>query len=157
MVELDERLVVNARNVEALERSRELALDDLRREELVRGAISPRFVVIDDNEDGRSFLSKSLLASFPHAEIIECENSEVARQELAGGKTALFLVHRANDADGLPLVELLRAANATIPIVYVSGIDRTHAALQAGATTFLMYDQSWLIGQTVREILRVSQ
>jgi CheY-like chemotaxis protein len=152
MVELDERLAVLARTVAALERSRELAVDDLNREESLRRAISPRILVIDDNEDGRFYLAKILLSTFPHAEVIECENSEAALHELTGGLNALVLVHRAIDASGLRLVERLRSANGTIPIVYVSSIDRSHAALAVGATTFLLFDDE-LIGQTVREIL----
>jgi hypothetical protein len=55
-------------------------------------------VVIDDNQDGRFFLSKTLLETFPRADIIECENSETALRELQSGKTAVFLLHRATDA-----------------------------------------------------------
>lgn len=110
--------------------------------------------MIDDNPEGRLFFSKILDSSVPGVDIIECENSEVALHELGTKKTALFLVHRANDADGLPLVEMLRAASPTIPIIYVSGIDRTDAALAAGATSFLQFNQSHLIGGIVRNILR---
>jgi CheY-like chemotaxis protein len=155
MLELDERLAVTSRTVEALQRSRELTVEDLKRQEVQGDRQSmPRCVVVDDNSDGRLFLSKTLLESFPRAEIVECEHSDAVLHELQCGKTAVFLLHRATDADGLPLVEMLRAASPTIPIIYLSGIDRTDAALEAGATTFLQYDQYRLIGQIVRDILR---
>ena len=155
-LELDERLAVIARTIEALERSRDLTVEDLKAQEVQRDREStPRCVVIDDNPGGRLFLSKILLSSFPRANIIECDNSEAAVRELGADKrTALFVVHRANDADGLPLAEMLRAASPTIPIIYLSGIDRTDAALAAGATTFLQFDQSRLIDRIVRDILR---
>jgi CheY-like chemotaxis protein len=155
LLELDERLTVIARSLEALERSRDLTMEELKRQEsqIERESI-PRCVVVDDNPEGRFFLSKMLLTSFPRAEVIECESSDAAVRELGAEKTTLFLVHRATDADGLPLVEALRAASPTIPIIYLSGVDRTEAALAAGATTFLQFDQSSLVGRIVRDILR---
>jgi CheY-like chemotaxis protein len=55
--------------------------------------------------------------------------------------------------DGLTLIRLLRQANHNVPIVMVSGIDRTKSALEAGATTFLSYE-AWLrIGTVVAELV----
>jgi CheY-like chemotaxis protein len=154
MVELDDRLAVNSRTLEALERSRDLTINELRHAEAQRDRdINPRLVVVDDHPEGRAFLAKILHSHFPRAEILECKNSEVALAELRSGRASVFLVHRADDADGLPLVELLRAASPTVPIVYVSSVDRNDAAMAAGATTFLLYDQSWLIGREVGDIL----
>lgn len=155
MVELDDRLAANSRTLEALERSRELTVEDLKHEEALREhTTAPRFVVVDDNPEGRTFLTKILRDHFPRGLIFECENSEVAVAEVRAGKTSVFLVHRASDADGLPLVELLRAASQTIPIIYMSSVDRNDAALAAGATTFLLFDQSRMIAQVVGDILR---
>ncbi|MDO8544174.1 MAG: response regulator [Opitutaceae bacterium] len=155
MVELDDRLVVNRRTIEALERSRVLAIEDLQRQQRQRdGDFSPRIVVVDDNPEGRFFLSRAVRGVFPRADIVGCENSEAALAELRAGNAAGFVVHRANDADGLPMVEFLRAASATIPIVYMSGIDRAEAAFTAGATTFLLFDQAASLGPILRNILR---
>jgi hypothetical protein len=151
MVELDERLVVNRRTVEALERSRDLSKEDLQR---IEGQRAPRFVVVDDDIGGQAFLAKTLGRSFPQAEIIGCEESGKAMQELRAGQVAVFLVHRAKDADGLLLVEMLRAASATVPIVHVSSIDRNDAALALGATTFLLLNQSEMIVPVVQDLLQ---
>jgi CheY-like chemotaxis protein len=157
MVELDERLAVNSRALEALERSRELTNDDLKREEAALDAAArPRFIVVDDHPEGRAFLSKMLLHAFPRAEILECDQSHAASKELSAGNISALLVHRGLDVDGLPLVEMLRATSATIPIVYVSGVDRTDAALAAGATTFLHSDHAQTIGRVMRDILRTT-
>ena len=48
---------------------------------------------------------------------------------------------------------MLRLTNAVVPIVMVSGLDRTKSAIEAGATAFLSYD-AWLrIGTVVSELL----
>ncbi len=43
----------------------------------------------------------------------------------------------------------IRAVDAVVPIVMVSGIDRERAALEAGATSFLSYDEWLRIGSVV--------
>jgi hypothetical protein len=64
------------------------------------------------------------------------------------------VVHRAADIDGLPLIEMLRAARPTLSILYVSGLDAQDKAREAGATAFLNYD-AWLrVGTVMEEMLR---
>jgi CheY-like chemotaxis protein len=155
MVELDDRLVVNRRTLEALERTRELAVEDLKRQLAQRdNGMMPRIVVVDDNPEGRFFFSKMVLAVFPRADIVECENSSSALLELRDRNTRAYLVNRATDVEGLPLVEILRGANATIPIIQMSEFDRKDAALCAGVTAFLLFDQAPSLGQVLRDILR---
>jgi CheY-like chemotaxis protein len=108
-----------------------------------------KFLVIDDNHDSRFLLTKTLLRKFPQAIVQECQDSQPAEAEARNGKLDAIVAHRAADMDGLTLIRLLRQANAAIPIVMVSGIDRTADALAAGATEFLNYDQWQRIGSVV--------
>lgn len=112
-----------------------------------------KFLIVDDNADSRFLLVKTLLRKFPQAVLQETQDSESALATTRSGELDAVVVHRAADVDGLTLVRTLREANPTIPIVMVSGLDRTRTALEAGATTFLSYD-AWLrIGTVVAELL----
>ena len=61
--------------------------------------------------------------------------------------------HRTWELSGAELVQKLREANSQVPIVMVSGIDRTGEAVAAGATRFLLYDEWLRIGTVVAELL----
>ena len=64
------------------------------------------------------------------------------------------IVHRAADVDGLALIEMLRKARPTRPILFVSGGDMRENAFEVGASAFLNYD-AWLrVGAVVDEMLR---
>ena len=112
-----------------------------------------KFLIVDDNSDSRFLLVKTLLRKFPQAILQETQDgaSSVA---LARSETLdAVVVHRAAEMDGLTLIRLLREVNPTVPIVMVSGLDRTKSAAEAGATTFLNYD-AWLrIGSVVAELV----
>jgi CheY-like chemotaxis protein len=105
----------------------------------------PKFLVIDDHDDHRFLLVKTLLRKFPHAAVQECQN----------GETALELARTEAYAAIVDLVRRLRELEPNVPIVMVSGIDRTSAALAAGATRFLHYDEWLRIGTVVTELLKV--
>jgi two-component system chemotaxis response regulator CheB len=115
---------------------------------------SPRkFLIVDDNADSRFLLVKTLLRKFPHAVLQETQNCDSAVAIIEAGGLDAVVVHRAAEVDGMTLLRELRQANDSVPIVMVSGIDRTKQALEAGATTFLSYD-AWLrIGTVVGELI----
>jgi len=112
-----------------------------------------KFLIIDDNPDSRFLLVKTLLRKFPQAVLQETQDGESAVQLTRSDSLNAIVVHRAADVDGLTLVRMLRQVNAHVPIVMVSGIDRTVSAKEAGATTFLNYD-AWLrIGTVVSDLV----
>ena len=112
-----------------------------------------KFLIIDDNPDSRFLLVKTLLRKFPQAVLQETQDGESALTLTKAEGLDAVVVHRAAEVDGLTLVRNLRQANRAVPIVMVSGIDRTKSAIEAGATTFLSYD-AWLrIGTVVAEII----
>jgi CheY-like chemotaxis protein len=112
-----------------------------------------KFLIVDDNPDSRFLLVKTLLRKFPHAVIQECQDGDAAVDLVKSEVHDALVVHRAAEVDGLTLIRMLRHVNQRIPIVMVSGIDRTKESLAAGATCFLSYE-AWLrIGTVVAELL----
>lgn len=113
-----------------------------------------KFLVIDDNADSRFLLVKTLLRKFPQAVIHECQDADAA--VLIARTTPeldAIVTHRAIEVDGITLVRLLRRVNHSVPLVMVSGIDRTTEALTAGANRFLNYDEWLRIGTLVAGML----
>lgn len=112
-----------------------------------------KFLIVDDNADSRFLLVKTLLRKFPQAVLQETQDGSSAVALIQSEVLDAAVVHRAADVDGLTLIRMLREANANVPIVMVSGLDRSKTALDAGATSFLSYE-AWLrIGTVVAELL----
>jgi CheY-like chemotaxis protein len=123
-----------------------------------RGPILPmqsrnKFLVIDDNPDSRFLLVKTLLRKFPDAVVQECQSSLPAIDCAKSDGVSTIILHRASDADGELLIRLIRRVNSTVPIVMVSGYDRSQIALAAGANCFLNYDEWLRIGTVVGDLL----
>ena len=111
------------------------------------------FLIIDDNADSRFLLVKTLLRKFPQAVLQETQDGESALALVRSQHLDAAIVHRAADVDGITLIRLLRQESPALPVVMVSGVDRSRPALEPGATTFLSYE-AWLrIGTVVAEIL----
>ncbi len=113
----------------------------------------PNFLVIDDNPDSRFLLVKTLLRKFPSAVVQECQSGESAIEFARREDMTAIITHRATEMSGLALLRQLREANASVPIVMVSSIDRRSAALAAGASAFLLYDEWLRIGTIVAELI----
>ena len=112
-----------------------------------------KFLIVDDNPDSRFLLVKTLLRKFPQAVLQETQDGPSSITLVRSATLDAVVVHRAAEIDGLTLVRLLRDANPNVPIVMVSGIDRSKTAIEAGATTFLNYD-AWLrIGTVVAQLI----
>ncbi len=115
------------------------------------------FLVVDHNGDSRFLLVKCLLRKFPRAIILEAQDGESAIETARRGGLAAIVSHRTSEMLGTELVEKLREADISVPIVMVSGIDRTQPALAAGADRFLLYDEWLRIGTMVQELLAERQ
>lgn len=109
----------------------------------------PSFLGIDYHPESRFLLVKTLLRKFPGAVIQESDCPEAASEIAGRGEVAAIITHRTIDLTGIELVRRLREADAVVPIVMVSGIDRERGALEAGATSFLCYDEWLRIGTVV--------
>jgi DNA-binding NtrC family response regulator len=110
-------------------------------------------LVVDHNHDSRFLLVKSLHRKFPAAIIRETGDGEEALLIAERNGLAAIITHRTQEYFGTELVQKFREVNPTVPIVMVSGIERTGPALAAGATRFLLYDEWLRVGTVVREAL----
>lgn len=111
------------------------------------------FLVVDHHHDSRFLLVKSLQRKFPSAQILEAEDGETAIALAARRNPAVIVTHRTREYFGTELVTKFREANADVPIVMVSGIERTLPALAAGADRFMLYDEWLRIGTIVHDLL----
>ena len=111
------------------------------------------FVVIDDNADTRFIVVRSLAKTFPAATIKECSDAQRALDAASAPSVSAAVIHRTTEMTGLYFIQLLRKANPTVPILMVSGVDRTPAALAAGANAFVLFDQGQRIGLAVAELV----
>ena len=94
-------------------------------------------------------LVKTLARKFPKAIIRECEDADQAIQMARTQDLACIVTHRTFETPGVELVRQLRTVDPHVPIVMVSGFDREKPALEAGATSFLNYDEWLRIGSVV--------
>jgi CheY-like chemotaxis protein len=115
-----------------------------------------RFLVVDDNADSRFLLVKTLVRKFPPATVHETGEADEALAIALRHRCDAVVVHRAAEVDGLTLIRLLREAVPQVPIVMVSGVDRREQAREAGAVTFLSYDEWLRIGTVVAGVLAES-
>ena len=113
--------------------------------------LGPIFLVVDFQRESRFLLVKTLLRKFPRAVIRECEDAEQAVQMARTQDIACVITHRTFDTPGAELVRQLREADPKVPIVMVSGMDRQRAAMDAGATILLNYDEWLRIGTIVEQ------
>src|SRR4051812_973498 len=115
---------------------------------------SPRKVlVIDDNPESRFLLTKTLIRKFPQVILLECADAHSATRTVATEKLDVVILHRTADVLGVDLIQMLREASPTVPIIMVSGIDRSVEAMAAGANFFPSYDEWLRIGPVVAELL----
>jgi len=113
----------------------------------------PRFLVVDHNCDSRFLLVKCLLRKFPDAAIDETDDGDLAIELVRHADITAVISHRTTEQLGVELVAAFRAVNPAIPIVMVSGIDRTPPAIAAGADRFLLSDEWLRLGTVVEELL----
>ncbi|HVU33712.1 MAG TPA: response regulator [Opitutaceae bacterium] len=111
------------------------------------------FLVVDHHKDSRFLLVKCLQRKFPDAVIEEAEDGDAAIEIAQHPDLAAIVTHRTREYYGTELVEKFRAVNDRVPIVMVSGIERTIPALAAGADRFMLYDEWLRIGTLVKELL----
>ena len=116
-------------------------------------AAHPRFLVVDDNGDSRQLLVKTLIRKYPEAVFHECRQGDPAILLAQRPDLSAIVAHRTFDYDGETLVRLFRHVNPTVPIVMVSGYDRSSRALAAGADAFLNYDQWLMIANVVADAM----
>jgi CheY-like chemotaxis protein len=112
----------------------------------------PTFVIVDDVDENRVLLSRTLRRKFPHSAIVECFDSPAALAVLEQRKPTVIIVHRGFDVTGPQMIRLLRKQDARVPIIMVSSRESCPEAIEAGANAFLNYD-AWLRIGTIVEVV----
>ena len=116
-------------------------------------SVLQKFLVVDDVDDNRFLLAKTLLRKFPGSIVQECSESGPAIIAAQHDRLSAAIVHRGADVDGITLITMLRKVNAAVPIIMVSGRESCPGAIEAGANAFLNYD-AWLrIGTVVADVI----
>ena len=111
------------------------------------------FLLVDHNADSRLLLGRTLLRKFPGALIKECDTAPAALAAVQSAAIDVAICHRLDGHDGATVVGLLRQANPAVPIIMVSGINRSHEARKAGANAFLNFDEWLTLGTVVERLL----
>ena len=114
---------------------------------------SLKFLVVDFHAESRFLLVKTLLRKFPGARIFEEEEAERALEVVRTQKLSAVITHRTFEVSGADLVRMFRECDANLAIIMVSGMDRAESARDAGADTFLHYDEWLMIGSVVESHL----
>lgn len=114
-----------------------------------------KILIVDDVADSRALVVRTILRKFPTALVQECQESATAVLAASTERFDVIVAHRAVDIDGLQLVRIIRAVNAAVPVLMISGLDRTRATVEAGATRFHNYDEWLRIGTVIAEMLAV--
>lgn len=93
------------------------------------------------------------MRKFPAAEFIYRDESGAAIDAVRFEKPDVVVLHRTLEDTAVSLVTAIRAADAAVPIIVLSAVDRSEGVLAAGATGFLNIDQWLLLGNVVANAL----
>ena len=116
-----------------------------------------KILIIDHNRDSRELLVRALKRKFSQAELVECEEAGGALVALATQNFDVTVLHRTFEVDAVSLVMSVRQVAEGMPIIVVSGVDRSEAVLKAGATAFLNYDEWLMLGNVVEKALAATK
>lgn len=113
----------------------------------------PTFLLVDHNADSRLLLGRTLRRKFAGALIKECDTVPAALAAIQTAPVDVAICHRLEGHDGSTIVGLLRQANPVVPIIMVSGINRSLEARKAGANAFVNFDEWLTLGTVVERFL----
>ncbi len=96
-----------------------------------------RIVIVEDEEDIRTFLKKAIEVYDPELELIEADNGMeavrmVAKEEPDGAILDMLMP----DMDGWEFLEITEALNVKLPIVILTAIRRDNASLCSVMTSY---------------------
>lgn len=115
-----------------------------------------RFLVIDDDSNGRLCVSKTLLRHYPTAVVQECQDLNTAiglvSEVPMDGAQTVVIARRTLQSCGRELISALRAAHTAVPIVWMGNSQDAALAPSAGATRFLDKEAWLVIGTTVEDL-----
>jgi hypothetical protein len=118
--------------------------------------VSPQFLLIDDNRDGRCLIARAIQRKHPDAPLREFPTFAAAGAALAEMKpdpeSWIVLVGRTPEYATAALVAAVCAAHPRVPIIALGRPDEARASLEAGATHFLAYEAWLLLGAMIERV-----
>lgn len=114
---------------------------------------TPTFLVVDFHAESRYLLVRTLRRKFPLAVIRESDGADAALAILQKEPVSAIISHRTFEHSGAELIRMFRTVQPDVPIVMVSGADRATAAKEAGASSFLHYDEWLRLGTVVQDLM----
>jgi signal transduction histidine kinase len=124
---------------------------------------TPAFLVVDDREEGRTFLARLLRYQFPGARVVEAASGSEALARAADSAPDLILLDALMpEMDGFETCRKLKAQPATdrIPVLMVSAVltdsENRVSGLQSGADSYICkpFENDELLAQ-VSALLRI--
>ena len=86
--------------------------------------------------------------------MMQCEEAGGALVALATNEIDVTVLHRTFELDAVSLVTAIRQVTKDMPVIVVSGVDRSAAVTAAGATAFMNYDEWLMLGAVVENALK---
>jgi hypothetical protein len=112
-----------------------------------------KFLIVDSNADNGALLVRSLIRKYPSASVQLSQDSAGAIETLAAQAVDVVVLHRTDTDDAVHLIEAFLRIAPDVPIVAVSGVNRSAPLLKAGAAAFLLYDEWLRLGSVVHSAL----
>jgi DNA-binding NtrC family response regulator len=111
-------------------------------------------LVIDHNSDCGVLLVRTLMRKFPATVIQICGDAITAVKAIESSRHDAIVLHRTEELSCVELLHVFRKLDPVVPIIAVSGVDRTAETMAAGATAFLSYEEWLRVGMFLQEILQ---
>lgn len=116
-----------------------------------------QFLVIDDNRDASSRISRTLVERFPQAELKEFSSFGAAREVLLALPLeiphVIVIAGRVADSETVALVQAVRRCHRSVPLIALGEVRDFSEAIQAGANRFLDFESSVLLPPTIERLM----
>lgn len=96
---------------------------------------------------------RTLLRKFPAAVVVECDNTLAALATATDGPVDGAIVHFNATPEAIEFLQALRRTHPAVPIIAVSGVERSTKALTAGATRFVLAGEWLTLGTLMQELM----
>jgi CheY-like chemotaxis protein len=120
--------------------------------------VSPRILLVNDDEDGLFLLEHAVLREFPGATILKSKSGPDALALLGTQPVeAIITDNRMPAMEGVEMVRLIRQRDGNTPILMLTGSEHMKAAALAAGVSLFVASGSWDdIRGRIRELVKGS-